>query len=364
MHSIERFLELYDPLVVLLAKGAFDNSDEDTVRMPGEDAKGVLKSVLSTLRPFLSLTTLLQGARYMTAPHVQHWIRDVRKQIQEVYLSDLAVVAEDVRAAILASLEERTKPYFAPDHPFTLAALLHPTRSTETVQMLNKDQFAAEQAVTKLVEWTHLINFDLETAATEEVGKKRPRCNYSEIDALMNSVPSFASVGDGGGADEGATSSTSSEEVSASASLTDEQVEELVQKDKQKRLGEIRRLLRSLWDPDAAKECSPEQADRVCRDFYANRPRSDVLLAALVFSTLATSASSERVFSTSGVIDSALRNRMAATTLEKLTVIQCFLKHATDSEITTLLAQIDSWLRSDEDKNMLQELANAATYFK
>jgi len=152
-----------------------------------------------------------------------------------------------------------------------------------------------------------------------------------------------------------------------SASLTDDQVEHLVRVDKRKRLEEIKGLMKLLWDAAEAtpvKECSPEQADSSCRAFYVRRPRSEVLLGALVFSTLATSASSERVFSTSGLIDSAIRNRMAATTLEKLTVIQCFLKQATDSEITTLLAQIDSWLRSGEDKHMLQELANAAAYFK
>jgi len=150
----------------------------------------------------------------MTASHVQHWIRDVTKQIQNVPLSDWAVFAEGVRAAILAPLKERTKEYFAPEHPFTLAALLHPTRTAETVLKLNKDKPAAAQAVTKLVEWSHLINFDLETAATEVVGKKRPRSNYSEVEALTKSVSSFANLGGSGGADEGATSSSSSDEAS------------------------------------------------------------------------------------------------------------------------------------------------------
>jgi hypothetical protein len=49
-------------------------------------------------------------------------------------------------------------------------------------------------------------------------------------------------------------------------------------------------------------------------------------VARAVFSLQASSASSERVFSASGLIDAALRNRMLPQTLEKLTVVNFFLK--------------------------------------
>ena len=133
-----------------------------------------------------------------------------------------------------------------------------------------------------------------------------------------------------------------------------------------------------MWDESPAKECSPEQADSDCRDVYASRPRTSVQSATACAALLQhprdvahvrSSASSERVFSTSCVIDSAIGNEQSngcndVGEAEYETLTHSVLKHATDSEITTLLAQIDSWLRSYEDKNMLQELANTAPYFK
>ena len=50
-----------------------------------------------------------------------------------------------------------------------------------------------------------------------------------------------------------------------------------------------------------------------------------ISVSKVVLSFLSSSAASERVFSTSGLIDTHLRSKMNAHTLEKLTVISFFL---------------------------------------
>ena len=264
--------------------------------------------------------------------------------------SDVSKAAVVVKEKLLDSLWKRTAPYFQPEHPFTLAALLHPWRSGPTLERL-MEHGKKEVKTTKrlLVDWLHILMFDEDEALSRERPAKRRK---SKAFSMM-----FGSSDESSGSDFG-----SDKEADSAVMLA-----EAKSKDQSSRRKQVKTLILALNDGSSplnldGSDFSVQEADEACREFFSERPIHEQLLAQLVFSTVATSASSERVFSASGLIDTALRNRMSAAMLEKLTVIQCFLKRAGRQDVDRLLELIDSVLRHPEDSRNMIRVAYEALY--
>jgi hypothetical protein len=349
--AIARFIALYDPLVIMFAKGCFANSYEDKTILPDRSEAKDLADILEVLNPLESFTVLIQGASYMTAPHVQHWIIDVIARIEASCMgSEVSKAAVVVERKLLDSLWKRTAPYFQPEHPFTLAALLHPWRSSPTLERL-VERGDGEVKTTKwlLVDWLHILMFDEDEVLSRE---RLTKCRKSK--ALSKFLRDESS-----GSDSGSDKETDTAVMLAEAKS----------KDQLSRRKQVNTLISALNDVPLplqldGSDFSVQEADEACRKFFSERPIHEQLLAQLVFSTVATSASSERVFSASGLIDTALRNRMSAAMLEKLTVIQCFLKRVGRQDVDRLLDLIDRVLRHPEDSRNMFRLAYEAIYEK
>lgn len=359
VRAVDRFVVLYDALIVMFATRCFDNSDEDTVSLPDRIALEELKGLGLVLAPLQDLTTRVQGAKYMTAPHIQNWVAEVVSKIKDVDLppgrSGMPSLPQRARDCLLRSLRKRTESYFEPDHPFTLAALMHPLRAEETIKRLGTD---GQASVEKLVEWSQILHFDLDAVAEKTLmSRKRKREDNEKRLSML-----FGDLGDTD--PESGSSSGASSSESQSCELTEVEIDDLYAADGEKRRAELRTLFTRLMEEGKTSDVTVEQADARCEAFYSEsgNGRSQRALAGLIFSTIGTSGSSERVFSASGLIDSALRSRLSATTLEKLTVIQCYSKKATVADVKKLLTSLEAWLRDPVEQAKLCKLAEVSTF--
>ena len=56
--AIARFIALYDPLVIMFAKGCFANSNEDKTILPDRNEAKDLADILEVLKPLESFTVI------------------------------------------------------------------------------------------------------------------------------------------------------------------------------------------------------------------------------------------------------------------------------------------------------------------
>jgi hypothetical protein len=258
-------------------------SPDEAVRFPSREEQAKLSAAEVLLSKAKELTLFTQGARYLTLPHLPVLIRKLLNEVEK--LTDSYGYAQ----SFFAILQQRLIPIVQAG-PVLLSTILHPCHSRNSETILSDEEW--NMCATWLSEWLKELNSTDCEEPTQDSKRRR-----------VQIVPDV----------------TNGSDVVIQASLN------------------------QLLDHLAEATCEfnvaePLNATADCAEFYKGLKAINPMwfeLARTIFCAPATSATSERVLSASGLIDHGLRNRMDPSTLEKITVCYFFLKRLSQEELAS-----------------------------
>ena len=332
---IERFSLMYDVLVIAFAENVFETSDGLT--LPKRDELDNIRRVSAILRPLKQFSKFIQGSKYLTSPFIPILIQRLIGSIEtNVVVEENNFAYENVEAlrnALVTSLKKRFEKTLEPNSPVMLAAYLHPV-TFRCMYKKNSSSAVNVQVRDRLAEWMKELDDAVDSKVSEE--SSSDELNFEGL------------LRDGDVPDAGANRPARGD---AGYKL------EIVSLFKE--LGKAGKASTNLTVDDLSNATltsliSKMQKDNLIREFYATQSPLVKRLARTVLSGQPTTASGERVFSASGLISSALRSRMCASTLEATTVISCHLKNSAKTEVDNLLTEAESVLESPDDILSLQ----------
>jgi hypothetical protein len=217
------------------------------------------------------------------------------------------------KAVLLNSIETRFTTFDDPVNPCRLAALFSPVNTF----YFTDDKYKADTraALERIAEWIVYLATDRDAAVAAAP---------AENNAVVSSLFENESAADVAArrAHEAATAKSSA-------------------------MGDLRDLVTTLlsFAKGNEEQCKfdiarPHAMDNTMREFYARLSTSGVpkdkrimQVVSLILSGAASSASAERAFSAAGLLDSSLRARTSAETLEAMAVVKIFLRRASPEEI-------------------------------
>ena len=303
---VERFAHLWSFLCILFVRGDFKRDPsqirpekEPVVVLPLQDETDLMADGISrVLGPLRKVSRFVQGSKYPTAAHVPYLLHE-----QQV---DLGVIAEDedssqeaVRFALClqASIKNRFASHLSPDSPFVVAALLHPS----CVQFVYNSQGEGDPeqgTLGRVFELLKIVRFDEQKSAAAAASAGRG------FGGAPPAVPIPSSLSDG-----------VHDPLGQQVSL----------------MGELKNFIMKLWShrravraghPAGFSAAVADQSPREVKgELRGSSSPSMTTVLKIVFSSSASSATPERVFSCAGLLDNALRSNLGEEKLEKLVVL-------------------------------------------
>jgi len=318
---LERFVKVYDDVLCAYGTGVFDRSyvaarEEEELPMVTRMELFQLNLIIQLLDPVEQYSVFLQGARYFTLAHSLYFYEMMVEAIDKVDASELVGFAA-AKDTLLTQLEDRFAPFMEPG-PTLLAALVHPAHFGRTSEGI--DDEARAVCLNMLADWYQVLHDD-EADTVASVGSKRK---------AVFGMP-----------DGGPNESTPLES-------------------RAKALNEAKRLMFAVqeeserYDQHGGEGLTVGQLDEIdekARAFFNKLDPDKKALCRMVLTGVPSSAASERAFSSSGLVDAPLRARLSATSLEMLTVVQCFFKkHGRDpSFLDKFWNDVQQWIGDPED---------------
>ena len=294
---LTRFVECYPALRCLQLENAFASCARKP-KLPTRGEVVVLGDVARALEPIKVLTKLLETTTNSMAFLPLFTVALLRKLAPDAMLS---VIVSDLRDKLLQQVIVRLQKHIIDgSQPSLLAAMVHPSTSPFLFEALTwfKSEAKALEVLKlgaeNLVVWLQDYFVGDEDGAEEQRAKK-PRYLEGNND---NAVVS---------------------QRSRVAALTDLLHELLALFDTSPAMSAADR--RVVWST-----ASMAQADAALQELFTASKWSPLApLVKLLMSLSPVSAGAERCFSNSGRINAPLRNKMDDSTLEMLTVLQCYL---------------------------------------
>lgn len=338
---LTRYLKLHRFVMVAMAQGAFDDCEDDDLEVINRDDIKVIEEVLTVLEPARDVSIWVQGDEYGTVGHILPAVAWMLRSLDACTAEDAAVDA--CRKLLRRSLARRFEPYFYGDHPAAIATAMHPHYAPAYVCVSR----SAHRDLTKqaLSEWLGFLaprnhvsedsdshshvhvqhdvrsdddeggqgdrDGDVAHVSEEERSDLTKSGEWAAVSALWTRLQAGARnhVGAAQGAVEAARDAEEEAGDAAVVRLRREH-KDLTQaeEDAARRLAiSVDRFLPlgALFDRFKTERWD-EQVKEVFSTFSHGRfPQSAfVALAELVYGGVASSAASERVFSSSGRIDS------------------------------------------------------------
>jgi hypothetical protein len=315
---IARFCELYDVLLCAWADGVFDAgftaaTGEPELAFPDRIELEVLKAIVKLLEPVEAFSTFLQGGRYFTTSHTLYFFDRMIEQISEVSLLPTLPHGAQMRDTLCTSLKDRMAPLRQPG-PLMLAALVHPVQSRYTCE--SADSEALKGCFEMLVDWYMILL--AENEADTRARKARSIWAQFRSEGLV-----------------GVSKKAEAEE--AVIRLLDE-------------IYKYSDNLKGTLLPQKLDITKPLALDDAVRDFFVGLPTRQAQLCRIVLAGVVPSGASQRVFSASDLVDSALQDQLSPTKIEMMTVVQCFLRrHPDDGALDHFWKCVADWLLDEEN---------------
>lgn len=283
-HMINRFIQQYDMYVICFAEGLYSDEEE----IPTREELCTLEAISRTLSFLENFSVFMQGAQYLTLPHTPFVIWKIYDELSSPPSPNTTIIEAQFRKQLLAMAKKYFDEELTTPSQSLLSALLHPLHSKE-VQNRIPASLSHKIWVEYVVPWLELVLGDsIEEQDSEEC--LLPSLFQSERRSPLEKAKEDTDI-------------------------------------LRKKLFLFQRP-QPLTVEELLKESAKKTLSEECSNFYLHLRSSFphlYHLACLIFSCPATSATSERVFSSSGLIDSPRRARLDPSTLEQLTIIQFFL---------------------------------------
>jgi len=158
-----RFKNLYDDLVVLFARGAFDDTKAvEYVYLPTRDSLRIIDLLVDTLKPLEEFSVFVQSAKDLTLPHVPLFVHCLYTTLSEQAstLSSSSGTVPQMCVSMAKTLAESVHrrlvvPLLCNPGPALMAALVHPLYGSTILQLIpNHYQSSVPKALKeKLVSW-------------------------------------------------------------------------------------------------------------------------------------------------------------------------------------------------------------------
>ena len=330
-----------EPVVhVAYNEDVFKASDgEEKIEVPDETDVLVLKGLLRLLECVERMSVYVQGADYMVLPYVHRVVRELMGALRRVDVPRVDPLPV-FKKTLIESIESRFAQFDDPVHPCRLAALLCPVNCAF---YYNDEAFKADNkaALDRIAEWlVYLANSRADPGPV--VAAPVPNVVSSLFEDESPAV---------------AAARRKHEEAAAKATA----------------VSDLRGLVTQLvtFANENKEACvfdisRPHKMDEVTRNFYqtlcssaAPKDKRMMQCVSLILSGAAASASAERAFSATGLLDSALRSRTSAETLEAMAVVKIFLRRASAGTIESFFQYAERCFHSLESCRRLKDIVLA-----
>lgn len=295
---VYQFLDLQLELRMLVASQMYDNdelTDEQKycgkkTEFPSRSDIHLLDGLVEVLTPLKNATVFFQGADYFTLPFVPHLVSKLKLGLSpSVDTQQDTLAMTRLKESLLNAVTKRFARYLEPRHPCMLAAALHPCTSKELCEMFPPEVTTAT--------WS-----ELKAISIRLFGRDAPILSEENQDLL--------------------------EKMGLSRDSLVEEVDKM-----------INAMGRDLITNPISFTPKTIYVNHVA-PFYKDKPTRVQQLVRAVFSLPATSATTERVFSTSGLICIPHRSRFNPCTIEMLTIVRHFIQTSTAEQRNELLIVI------------------------
>lgn len=303
-YALERFLEIKTEIEILAKSGLLNDTNstvtvEDALQdrtvkaLPSPIQIATVVLLMQQLKVMEEATVFVQGSDFYTLPFVPHFVSVIKESCAHNRAFD-SPTSIQIKDSLLRSVTKRFEAFAQPNHPCVLAAALHPCTAS---------RLRGYVADPKLV-WKELkkLAVRIATATADE-----PALSSEQKELLENSGLEHASMKE----------------------VCEREVDLLAT-----------RLMLNPVKFDAATIKSNQD---VVVAFYTTKNFDPCVLNMVkaVFSMPATSSTTERVFSTSGLVCSRVKSNLSPATIEMLTVVRFFIQRASPVQRQQLLDKLE-----------------------